>query len=157
MWIIIVIICQLPPHSLFKFIYCLLMSNSMYVICPHIDGTVQDCSNSIANALELLPSFTKPSIPLRCLIIFRKSKNIIAFSVISYHKDGMDCWNSSLWKPRIHLSPQSIPENKVHGDNMGPTWVLLAPGGPHVGPINPAWLMSWWLQGARVSAVLLLT
>ena len=28
----------------------------------HIDGLVQDCSNSIANALELLQSYTKPSI-----------------------------------------------------------------------------------------------
>ena len=28
----------------------------------HIDGLVQDCSNSIANALELLQSGTKPSI-----------------------------------------------------------------------------------------------
>ena len=27
----------------------------------HIDGLVQDCSNSIANALELLQSCTKPS------------------------------------------------------------------------------------------------
>ena len=30
----------------------------------------------------------------------------------------------------------NCPDNKVHGANMGPTWVLLAPGGPHVGPIN---------------------
>ena len=30
------------------------------------------------------------------------------------------------------------PESKVHGTNMGPTWVLLAPDGPHVGPMNLA-------------------
>ena len=30
------------------------------------------------------------------------------------------------------------PDNKVHGANMGPTWVLPAPDGPHVGPINLA-------------------
>ena len=30
----------------------------------YIDGLVQDCSNSIANALELLESCTKPSIYL---------------------------------------------------------------------------------------------
>ena len=29
-----------------------------------------------------------------------------------------------------------IPVSKVHGANMGPTWVLVAPGGPHVGPMN---------------------
>ena len=28
------------------------------------------------------------------------------------------------------------PDNKVHGAIMGPTWVLSAPGGPHVGPVN---------------------
>ena len=30
------------------------------------------------------------------------------------------------------------PDNKVHGANMGPTWVLLAPDGPHDGPMNLA-------------------
>ena len=28
----------------------------------HFDGLAQDCSDSIANALELLQSYTKPSI-----------------------------------------------------------------------------------------------
>ena len=28
------------------------------------------------------------------------------------------------------------PDSKVHGANMGPTWVLLASDGPHVGPMN---------------------
>ena len=28
--------------------------------------------------------------------------------------------------------------SKVHGANMGPTWVLSAPDGPHVGPMNLA-------------------
>ena len=31
-----------------------------------------------------------------------------------------------------------VPESKVHGANMGPTWVLSAPDGPHVGPMNLA-------------------
>ena len=29
-------------------------------------------------------------------------------------------------------------DSKVHGANMGPTWVLSAPDGPHVGPMNLA-------------------
>ena len=29
-------------------------------------------------------------------------------------------------------------DSKVHGANMGPTWVLSAPDGPHVGPVNLA-------------------
>ena len=39
--------------------------NATVIITPsqdNIDGLVQDCSNSIANALELLQSCTKPSI-----------------------------------------------------------------------------------------------
>ena len=32
----------------------------------------------------------------------------------------------------------NIPDSKVHGANMGPAWVLSAPDGPHVGPMNLA-------------------
>ena len=28
------------------------------------------------------------------------------------------------------------PDSKVHGANMGPTWVLSAPEGPYVGPMH---------------------
>ena len=28
------------------------------------------------------------------------------------------------------------PDSKVHGANTGPTWVLMAPDGPHFGPMN---------------------
>ena len=30
------------------------------------------------------------------------------------------------------------PDSKVHKSDMGPAWVLSAPGGPHVGPVNLA-------------------
>ena len=32
----------------------------------------------------------------------------------------------------------TVPDNKVHEANMGPTWVLSVPDGPHVGPMNLA-------------------
>ena len=32
----------------------------------------------------------------------------------------------------------SYPESKIYGANMGPTWVLSAPDGLHVGPMNLA-------------------
>ena len=32
----------------------------------------------------------------------------------------------------------TVPDSKVHGANMGPTWVLSVPDGPHVGPMNLA-------------------
>ena len=37
----------------------------------------------------------------------------------------------------------SVPDSKVHGANMGPTWVLSAPGVPHVGPMD---LAIWGIQ-----------
>ena len=33
-------------------------------------------------------------------------------------------------------SEHNTPDSKVHVANMGPTWVLPAPDGPHVGPMN---------------------
>ena len=32
----------------------------------------------------------------------------------------------------------NIPDSKVHGAYMGPTWGWQDPGGPHVGPMNIA-------------------
>ena len=40
------------------------------------------------------------------------------------------------YRPLISLG--ITPDNKAHGDNMGPTWVLSAPDGPHVGLVNLA-------------------
>ena len=33
---------------------------------------------------------------------------------------------------------EMFPDSKAHGANMEPTWVLSAPDGPHVGPMNLA-------------------
>ena len=38
-----------------------------------------------------------------------------------------------------------LPDNKIHGANIGPTWVLSAPDGPHVGPMNLAIRVINWL------------
>ena len=37
------------------------------------------------------------------------------------------------------MSLQVTPDSKVHGANMGPTWVLSAPDGPHIGPHEPCY------------------
>ena len=39
---------------------------------------------------------------------------------------------------RYWVNPVYCPGGKVHGANMGPTWVLSAPDGPHVGNMNLA-------------------
>ena len=36
-----------------------------------------------------------------------------------------------MWRRR---NASSIPDSKIHGDNMGPTWVLSAPDGPMLAP-----------------------
>ena len=41
-------------------------------------------------------------------------------------------------KEGIEMSQQSVPDSKVHVANMRPTWVLSAPNGRHVGPMNLA-------------------
>ena len=42
---------------------------------------------------------------------------------------------------------QRHPDSKVHGANMGPTWVRQVPGGPHVGPMNFAiWVVTYWIS-----------
>ena len=50
--------------------------------------------------------------------------------------------NVSIWRHH-HIMPNDsvrigFPNSKVHGANMGLTWVLSAPDGPHVGPMNLA-------------------
>ena len=37
---------------------------------------------------------------------------------------------------RMLYLPGPIPDIKVHGTHLGPTWILSAPDGPHVGPMN---------------------
>ena len=36
------------------------------------------------------------------------------------------------------INAYNYPDSKDHGANMGPTWVLSAPAGPHIGPMDLA-------------------
>ena len=60
---------------------------------------------------------------------------------------NMEIWITEWVKNHIHYQvcktinkfpdfKDFIPDSNVHGANMGPTWVLSSPGGPHVGPMN---------------------
>ena len=52
--------------------------------------------------------------------------------------------NKCKWRPLMTLfratqcADKGNQDSKVQGANMGPTWVLSAPDGPHVGPMNLA-------------------
>ena len=59
------------------------------------------------------------------------------FSLHQYHTSCLiGCYFSFNKCVREALSKP--PDSKVHVANMGPTWVLSPPNGPHVGPINLA-------------------
>ena len=62
-----------------------------------------------------------------------------------YHRLLKSCFAEE----RSHLSciVNIIPYNNVHGANMGPIWVLSAPDGPHVGPMNLVIRDGLWYAG----------
>ena len=45
-------------------------------------------------------------------------------------------WLNSYWFITDIFRILTSPDSKVLGANMGPNWVLSAPDGPHVGPMN---------------------
>ena len=89
----------------------------------HIDGLVQYCSISIASALEILQSCTKP---------LSFADDILKLIYLCFYL----CSTCHHTHPRARQIPLH-PDSNVHGANMGPTWVLsVAPDGPHAGPMN---------------------
>ena len=75
-------------------------------------------------------------------------------------------WRKNIWPTftktiKIYLKNKNsvtyaFPDSKVHGANMGPTWVLSAPDGPHVGPMDLAirvYTPHWISQSLRYTVV----
>ena len=52
------------------------------------------------------------------------------------HLTRLSCVTHVLCPRSIYFLVVGVPDSKVLGANMGPTWVLSAPNGPHVGPMN---------------------
>ena len=50
------------------------------------------------------------------------------------HRNDVCPWHKNNF-PIIH---HGTPDSKVHGANMGPTWIMSATDGPHIGPMNLA-------------------
>ena len=46
------------------------------------------------------------------------------------HRHERRCSLRSIFHLPLHNNGM-VPDSKVHGDNMGPTWVLSVPDGPH--------------------------
>ena len=64
---------------------------------------------------------------------------ITIFNVPSHNIMHETSWNlMSVYEFLSATLAVNFPNSKVHGANMGPTWDLSAPDGPHVGPMNLA-------------------
>ena len=68
---------------------------------------------------------------------YRKITNA-PFIYISTTIFSLDHITSSYSDRTAEVWVQCVPDKQVHGANMGPTWVLSAPDGPHIGPMDLA-------------------
>ena len=64
------------------------------------------------------------------------------------------------WRTNVHhckslmqISRENYPDSKVHGADMGPTWVLSAPDGPHIGPNEPCYRGSYYCIACEYQSV----
>ena len=74
---------------------------------------------------------------LCCLMYCINVSNVIAV-LLDVHHQYEQC-HSYMCPFMYSINVDNVtPDSKVHGANMGPTWVLSAPDGPHVGPMNLA-------------------
>ena len=85
------------------------------------NGSIMHNGPTIVSARKLITSHLKHLRALKRTLTLRYNVDVIFFYNIAHE-----------------LRVIGIPDNKVHGANMGPTWVLLAPDGPHFGPMNLA-------------------
>ena len=69
------------------------------------------------------------------ITVFDGAVNTIHIHIVLFYEKPRILWVIIFW--RI-LQRRCTPDSKVHGANMGTTWVLSAPVGPHVGPMNLA-------------------
>ena len=115
---------------------------SWYVLTDTINTSIQMIKNAIHNISELTISFriglpkSGPTYSGRAVNTRHETpqwhpvtKLIILLQMILVGNLNLKQGSSIATCP-IH------PDCKVHGDNMGPTWVLSAPDGPHVDTMN---------------------
>ena len=74
------------------------------------------------------------------LVLFEINHELITGTkmIIPIYRYFSCCCVNSLVAGRCDSGFKSIPDSKVHGASMGPTWDQQDPGGPHVGHMNLA-------------------
>ena len=74
-------------------------------------------------------------------------KNMEQLSFVEVNILNSNIGISKVWASAVNgndVVQYLIPDSKVHGAIMGPTWVLSAPDEPHVGPMNLAIREMFW-------------
>ena len=115
---------------------CQYLANDIYsrfIISKHnkIDDVIKATFHTKVDFTQTLKSRSVRSLRWWCNVCLRKrGKGLVRCQY------GIDAGKPGL------LTQINCPNSKVHGANIGPTWVLSAPGGPHVGLMNLAiWVM----------------
>ena len=104
----------------------------LYVCC-----TIYGSYKSLKKTHEIC--YTNP------VIVFEKQTLIWYKTYWSHIKWAIHAINTGATSIQ-RATTTSIPDSKVHGANMGPTWVLSAPDGPHFGSVDLAIgdILTYW-------------
>ena len=119
------------------FIHTLLSASLIYKL--NSDGDNQ----SPCRMPQTLPNHSERSDPFSSIHDMASSNSIVQYlwvnqwNIRQYERTYIR-WTHSLWTDCQVLSNLCTPDTKVHGANMGLTWILSAPDAPHVGPMNLA-------------------
>ena len=113
------------------------------------------CRNNFPEHLKWLIC-GKMRINVRCFYsVWFDETNTVELWIFNFHTQRSDISYNKKW---LTVCPtkwnQVYSDNNIHGVNMGPTWDLSAPDGPHVGPMNLAF---WgYIKEASVASVKLI-
>ena len=89
----------------------------------------------MSHYLQRIPKLTMNKvIALSSFVVDNSQPLLVIFVGLTSLESGPSYDNRSV----NEAVPKNIPDSKVHGANMRPTWVLPAPDWPHVGSMNLA-------------------
>ena len=115
------------PNSMSIFIQNInqqkLYESDIFQIITFLSAVLQDIISILNNGIWTRKS-TLMATKCRATLYFNSSLG----TLMTQHKP-------CIW---MGTAVKCNPDSKVHGANIGPTWVLSAADGPHVGPMNLA-------------------
>ena len=91
--------------------------------------------------LRVIKHAAFPSELFHNLCLLNNVPSSLKLSPCQYNQHIWQAWYQH--KSQHTNNPRDVPDSKVHGANICPTWVMSAPDGPHVGPMTPAIMNSY--------------